>query len=119
MSEATWEIRVGGEYKPRDPGAYAIARRVKAIDGNRVHYVLLFPGGKEGSPRDMSMWEFRKESAPEDQSPIPELLAALKAVTERLEDLICTAAFADQTPVEDALIQAARAAILRAESGAK
>lgn len=92
MSEqGNWKIRVGGEYMAENDIAnrHPYLRVVTAIVGDSVYYALrtyhdhtVPPGyGDLHDPgKYMDYADFQKASIPEDQSPIPYLVAALKAV---------------------------------------
>jgi hypothetical protein len=77
---AAWPIRVGGEYPVK--GRAPLCFRVVAIDGDIIHFDHFDPSMSE-EYRTHSRMEFSSESfrwlaSPEDQSPIPELVEALK-----------------------------------------
>ena len=80
MEQANWPIRVGGEYVSKLDGS--ILKRVTAIDGEQIHYTLVYKaGGPAFGTHDSAARYFRINAAPEDQSPLP-------AVEKFLEDLI-------------------------------
>lgn len=82
MATPNWPIRVGGVYES-DAFPELITRRVTAIDGDNVHFEKWYSGGKKPySVGELDGDVFRVVSLPEDQSPIPELLAALKKVRD-------------------------------------
>jgi hypothetical protein len=81
--EANWPIRIGGEYNPVDPSTYRAV--VTEIDGERVYYSLRtnhsdIGWSKTHNPTSDRISGFRKRFMPEDASPLPALIAALKAV---------------------------------------
>ena len=80
MSEANWEIKVGGEYRSSTAGL--LTRVVTAMDGDDVFFEYLLEDGKRVTPSTprVSKIVFRFISLPEDQSPIPDMLEALKRV---------------------------------------
>ena len=77
--EANWPIRVGGEYQSR--ANKNIWYKVTEIVGDKIFCEGWYHGEKE--PWVCDTWDhqlFRALNAPEDQSPIPALIAALQAV---------------------------------------
>lgn len=125
MSEANWPIRVGGIYDPPSPHSYTC--RVTAIDGEIVYSILHtrnFDGTiSEHHPQKDTAQMFRELYLPEDQSPIPALVEALRAILEHRDDLV-----ADDEGVgedfryfllkQDSLWTAAREALGKAKSTA-
>lgn len=79
---SNWEIKVGGEYPVRD-SSFGQVRRVVAIDGDIIYFERRYPDDKKSSGHgDLPTTCFRNLSLPEDQSPIPALVSALKFVIE-------------------------------------
>lgn len=124
MSGATQEIRIGGEYKPAASGM-SFFRRVKAIEDDVVYYaVVSIMTGNEVETYTSPVDQFRRLSMPNDQSPIPDLLAALKALERVVTELYPGGDEPDDEHLEEYravwnAVMNARAAIERAESGAK
>jgi hypothetical protein len=84
-NKANWPIRVGGEYPPtRNTSASWLGCRVTAIDGDEIHYILRtkhYDGEiVEHTPTSASAGLFRNCYCPEDQSPMPALIEALRGI---------------------------------------
>lgn len=84
MNEANWPIRIGGIYRLTKGD---VECRVTAIDGDKVYSILRTEhcDGKihEHNPQRDSIGLFRRIYMPEDQSPIPALIAALKLYVDQ------------------------------------
>lgn len=87
---ANWPIRIGGEYLPIITTVSGWHVRVTAIDGENIHTVMLSktPSRKvvEHHHDTYRSSIFRACFHPEDQSPVPELVEALKWMLFIYED---------------------------------
>jgi len=85
---AAWPIRVGGEYPVK--GRAPLCFRVVAIDGDIIHFDHFDPSMSEEyrthSRMEFSSESFRWQASPEDQSPIPEMISALKEIFDELDN---------------------------------
>jgi hypothetical protein len=80
MNKQQWPIQAGGVYRALGSVCYGIYR-VFAIDGETVHAHYMWVGDTVPmSTRSMSMEIFRMCAEPQDQSPIPFLIAVLKGI---------------------------------------
>lgn len=110
MNEANWPIRIGGEYKAQTSGLF---RRVIAIDGDAIHHELVY--ASDGDVLDRNSYSshlFRRTSHPEDQSPIPALVAALRKIQLDLENIPGS----PRTDYEAQALETAREALAKAEA---
>ena len=77
---AQWPVRVGGEY-PSAISLFGSRYRVEALTDGVVHYALVWPrDGSVINRGSVSTETFQRLAHPEDASPIPDLVAALKHV---------------------------------------
>lgn len=88
-STPNWPIRVGGQYAFKNDRP-AVSGRVAATDGDRIHWVHRYShNGEEFAANDDDSEMFRALFRPEDQSPIPALVAVLKAIQFKGHNQVC------------------------------
>lgn len=124
MSTANWPIRVGGEYRAISYPKTQYAR-VTAIDGDRIHYEMCrFDGTEHTFARgnEMGADAFRMTFIPEDQSPVPALVEALKDQLQLMAGyksrLECDGAHVSARQVQDR-IEMVTAVLAKAEAGVR
>lgn len=88
-STANWPIVPGSEHEWNPPSSVGIKSRIIAVDGDYVTHRHIGSSGKLYDPVTLPVSAYRMGYLPKDQSPIPALVYALKAIQFKGHNQVC------------------------------